>query len=300
MNNISWYGIRAFIHVVEHNSFTAAAEATGYSKANLSQQVTELEARLGVQLLYRTTRTLRLTELGEGYYHRCKKAVEALDAATEWVSQSMNELKGTIRLNAVGGLIGEEIIAPLAIEFQKQNPGVEILLDFSSVRVDLIEDKYDLVIRMGELPDSSLIMRKLHTITTRYVANPAFLSQYKTIKKPEHLKSLPLIRGSVDHWTLVKDKDQVTIQAEKGFKVISGRAMKQAALAGLGVTRLADIYTQKDIATGSLVEVLPNWSERTPLSMVCPPLRYQQAKVRALMDWLKDNFSTCYEKYQSN
>ena len=296
MNNISWRGIRAFILVAEHGSFTAAAEASGYSKANLSQQVSDLECSLGVQLLYRTTRQLSLTEVGEGYFHRCKQAMMELDSAAEWAGQAADELKGVIRMNCVGGPIGEELLGPLVIEFQRLNPDVEIHLDFSSVFVDLIKSHYDLVIRMGDLPDSTLVTRKLLDMNTRYVASPEFLAEQNPIEQPEDLVSLPLIYGSVDQWVLTSGDEQRTVQVSKGFKVISGRVMRQAAIAGLGVTRVGDVYVQADLDAGRLIEVLPQWSEKTPLSMVCPPLRYQLNRVRALMDFLKGHFEAGYER----
>ncbi|MFA0812831.1 LysR family transcriptional regulator [Microbulbifer epialgicus] len=300
MNNLSWRAIRAFINVAEHGSFTAAATQSGFSKANLSQQVTELESDLGVQLLYRTTRKLRLTEVGEGYYQRCKQAMQQLDSAAEWATQSTEELKGSIRINAVGGVIGEELIAPIVIDFQKQHPGIRVDLDFSSVRVDLIEDKYDLVIRMGDLRDSTLIVRQLHTIKTRYVASPKFLKGYPPIAKPADLSSVPLIYGSIAQWILSRGNTQKVIQAEQGIKLVSGRAMRHAALAGLGITRLADIYVQADINKNNLVEVLPGWSESTQLSMICPPLRHQLTRVSSLMEWLKANFSKLYRQLLLN
>ncbi len=102
MNNLSWRGIRAFIYVAECGSFTSAAEAMGASKANVSQLVSELESSLGVQLLYRTTRQLRLTEIGDGYFRKCKEAMLQLDAAAEWAQQTTSEIKGRIHMNSVG------------------------------------------------------------------------------------------------------------------------------------------------------------------------------------------------------
>ena len=295
MNNISWRLIRAFLSVAEHGSFTAAAEAQGLSKANMSQQVSELEASLGVQLIHRTTRKLRLTEIGEGYYERCTKAMRHLDSAADWASQSKAELRGTIRMNAVGGPIGEDVLAPLLIEFQKEHPNVQLQLDFSSIRVDLIEDHYDLVLRMGELPDSTLIGRKLTTLTTRYVASPDFLALHDPIKKPEDMIGLPLIYGSVNHWIFKQGNKQRIIHAEGGIKLISGRAMRHAALAGLGITRTADLYIKRDLQAGRLVELLPDWAEETPLSLICPPTRHQLARVRALMDHLQAHFKARYD-----
>lgn len=307
MNNLSWRGIRAFLLVAEYGSFTSAAEASGFSKANLSQLVSELERDLRVQLLHRTTRQLRLSEVGEGYYQRCKQATLSLDSAAEWATQSTDEINGVIRMNSVGGLIGEDIIGPLIVEFQQQYPSVQVHLDFSSIRVDLIENHYDLVLRMGQLPDSSLIARKIRSITTRYVASPRFLDTQPEISAPEDLKQVPVIYGSVNSWTMNKRNadernkiaEQKTIQIDKGTKIISGKVMHHAALKGLGVTRLADIYCQSDIASGQLKEVLPEWAEETPISLVCPPNRYQLNRVKLLMDWLVKNFDVKYREYLS-
>lgn len=295
MNRISDRGIRAFLNVAKHGSFTAAAKACGVSKANLSQLVTDLESALGVQLLTRTTRRLRLTAVGEGYYEKCKSGMQQLDAAAEWATETTEALKGVIRMNAVGGPIGEDVIAPLVIGFQQKHPGLHMQLDFSSMRVDLVEHHYDLVMRMGEMPDSTLIARTLRTITTHYVASPGFLERHGPIRKPDDLKRVPLIYGSVDHWVLKRGKEQRLVRVEGGLRMVSGRAMRHAALASLGVTRLGDIYVEADIDNGRLVEVLPHWSDTTKLSLVCPPVRHQLARMRALMDWLCQRFEARYQ-----
>lgn len=297
MNNIHWSGIRSFIAVAEHGSFTAAAEALGMSKASLSQQVTALEKTLGVQLLYRTARILRLTEIGQGYYEQCRAGVNQLDNAREWATQSTQALSGSIHMNSVGGLIGEELIAPMLIDFQQTYPQIDVSLDFSSQRVDLIESQYDLVMRMGELPDSSLIARRLHAITTRYVASSEFLAKQGEIQHPNDLRELPLIYGSVSEWLFVKPDEQVRIQASRGFQIANGRVMCRAAEQGLGVARLADPYVNVALREGRLVEVLPEWRQTTPLSLICPPARYQLNRVRALADWLIEHFPARYQPF---
>ncbi|MDB6178457.1 LysR substrate-binding domain-containing protein [Paracoccus sp. Z330] len=296
MNDISWRGIRAFLHVAEHKSFTAAAAASGASKSNLSQLVSELEAALGVQLLHRTTRKLRMTDIGQGYYERCKQAMIQLDSAAEWAAEATHDLRGEIRMNSVGGLLGEEVVAPLVLGFQQRYPDVNVMLSFSSMRVDIIEDHYDLVLRMGRLPDSTLIARTLKSITTRYVASPAFVKKHGSLENPQDLKKVPLIYGSVDHWIMKRGTEQQIIHVEGGIKAASGRIMRKAALSGLGVTRLGDVNCQADISQGRLVEVLPDWSEDTAISLVCPPVRYQLARVRALMTWLAERFDGQHRK----
>ncbi len=294
MNNISWRGIRAFIYVAEHGSFTAAANALGGSKANVSQLVTELEGALGVQLLFRTTRQLRLTDIGSGYYQRCKVAMLQLDSAAEWATESRSELKGRIRMNSVGGPIGEDLIAPLVMSFQKQYPDIEVELDFSNLQVDLLGEQYDLVLRVGALPDSTLVARHLCNLTTYYVASPDFLNQHGPITNPEDLERLPLIHGSVEHWILKKGPEQRIIHTNRGVKAATGRTMRQAVIAGLGVTRLTDVYCHTDIQNNKLVDVLPEWSEETPLSLVCPPTKYHLQRVRTLIDWIIERFDKGY------
>lgn len=296
MNKIYWNGIRSFLAVAEHGSFSDAAQATGLSKASLSQQVSQLELLLDVQLLYRTTRTLRLSEVGRQYYAMCKDGYRQLDAAQEWASQANQSLRGVIKMNSVGGAIGEDVIAPLLIEFQQLHPQISIELDFSSVRVDLIKDQYDLVLRMGALPDSSLVARRLHTITTRYVASPQFVTQYANIQHPTDLNQVPLVSGSVTEWDFSQSDDRLKVSFENGFKIPNGRVMQQAALSGLGVARLADIYVQASIQRGDMIEILPEWAQSTDLWLVCPPTRHQVQRVKTIMDWLIERFAKRYRE----
>ncbi|TCI05149.1 LysR family transcriptional regulator [Corallincola luteus] len=297
-DTIYWSGIRAFIAVCEHGSFSAAAEATHASKSNLSQQVSTLEQTLGVQLLFRTTRQLRLTEVGERYLAMCQQGVAQLSSASEWAVQNTEQLSGTIRMNAVGGVIGEELIAPLLIKFQQQYPAINVKLDFSSQRVDLLSSPYDLVMRMGELADSSLIARRLHTISTRYVASKAFVEQNGPLNHPNDLKRCSLIYGSVNEWRFNDGQSNITIVADHGFQITNGRVMLKAALAGQGIARLADIYVQSAITRGDLVEVLQTWHPAdTPLSLVSPPTRHQLYRVKTLMDFLVCHFKDSYDAY---
>lgn len=296
MNDHHWKGIRSFLAVADHGSFTSAAEATGLSKASLSQQVSELEQSLGVQLLHRTTRSLRLSDVGQGYYDLCKAGMVQFDSAREWASQSNQALSGAIRVNSVGGLIGESLIAPMLIEFQQQHPEVQVSLNFSSLREDLLSKPYDVVMRMGELPDSSLVSRRLGRMVTRYVASSEFVARHGPFEHPNEIKHLPIVCGSVTHWSFVRGDERVDLDFDPGFQIANGRVMRQAALAGLGISRLADVYVQGDIAAGRLVEVLPEWRQDTPITLICPPARYQVHRVKALMDWLVEGFELRYRQ----
>lgn len=297
MNNINWRGIYSFIHVAEQQSFTKAADILGVAKSNLSQSIKDLESDLKVQLLYRSTRHVKATEIGEEYYKKCKKAFQDLDTATQLATQESNEINGVIKINCVGGIIGEDIIAPLLLKFQQQNPKVKIHLDFSSNRINLLESDYDLVIRMGDLPDSNLIASSLRTVSTKYVASPSFIKKYAKITTPRELEKLPLVYGSVKQWNLVSSDDKYILHIHNnGTHATNGRVMKQAALLGLGVTRLVDVYVDADIKSGNLVEVLPKYAESTQLSIVSPPVKYQLKRVSSLIKYLKQEFNSQYIK----
>lgn len=299
MDNQYWNGIRSLLWVMEYGSFTKAADEVGISKAALSQQVSQLEKELGVQLLHRTTRKMRLTEAGDLYVKRCRNAVQQLEIAQEEVLDVMQALSGVIRINTVGGLIGEELLAPVLLAFQHKHPKIEIRLDFSSHHVNLLEEHYDLVIRMGELPDSSLLGRHLLNLRTCYVVNPELLQQYPKLQHPNDLKQMPLVYGSVKEWSLQKEDEHIQIKVTDGFAITNGRVMAKAAEQGLGVARVADIYVADAITQQRLVEVLPEWSEITPLTLLCPPARYQLHRIRVLMDWLIEHTSKQYKQLLS-
>ncbi|WP_150466484.1 LysR family transcriptional regulator [Francisella sp. SYW-9] len=295
MNNIQWRGIQSFIYVAEQQSFTKAADILGIAKSNLSQSIKDLESQLKVQLLYRSTRHVRLTEIGREYYQKCKKAFHDLDIATQLATQENSELNGSIKINCVGGIIGEDVIAPILLKFQQQNPNVNIHLDFSSNRINLLDSDYDLVIRMGNLPDSNLIISPLRKVSTKYIASNGFIKQYGQIIHPRQLEKIPLIYGSVKQWSFISNKDNYTLHIHNnGTYVANGKVMKQAALLGLGITRLVDIYVDADIKNKNLIEILPEYAETTQLSIVSLPVKYQLKRISSLIKYIKQHFNKRY------
>ena len=296
MNDIYWKGVHSFILVVKEGSFTSAAEVSGRSKTILSQQVSELEKVIGAQLLFRTTRSLRLTDIGERYYSKAIEAVQQLEQAQEEVVQSTNSLKGGVEINMVGGILGEEVISPLLIEFQKLYPEINLKLSFSSKHEDLLSSSYDLVFRLGKLQDSSLITRHLYTIPNRYVVSPNLIKGKQKIKQPEDLKAFPLVYGSIKDWKFEKNNNQQIIKAGRGFQATNGLIMLKAAKAGLGIGRMTELRSQQAINEGSLVEVLKDWAKPSQLSIVCPPHRYQLKRIHLLVEWMVDNFSSRYNQ----
>lgn len=149
LNKVNLADIRSFVLIAQLGNFTKAAEALSVSRSHVSRQISGLEAQMGVTLLNRTTRTLRLTHAGERFYHDCEKALRDIDQALIAAVDDTQEIRGVIRVNCVGGYIGEDIIAKYVCEFMQQYPNVSIDLDFSSPRIDLIEDQFDVAFRMG-------------------------------------------------------------------------------------------------------------------------------------------------------
>ncbi|KOO11345.1 LysR family transcriptional regulator, partial [Vibrio xuii] len=146
--------IRSFVLIIQLGNFTKAAEALNVSRSHVSRQISQLEAQMGVTLLLRTTRTLKLTDAGKVFFQRCEQALNDIDQALLAAVDNVDQIRGLIKVNSVGGYLGEEIIAPIATEFMKQHPNVAIQLEFSSHRVDLVEEQFDIAFRMGKLEDS--------------------------------------------------------------------------------------------------------------------------------------------------
>ena len=242
-----------------------------------------------------TRHVVRLTEIGQEYYQKCKKALKDLVIATELTSQESNQLSGIIKVNSVGGILGEEVIAPILLSFHRQNPKVNIHLDFSSHRVNFLDSDYDLVIRMGNLADFNLIVSSLRTVATKYTASRDFIQKHGQITNPRQLEILPLIYGSVKQCSLILTKDKYILHIHNnGIHVTSGRVMKQAVLAGLGIARLVDIYVESNIKNGNLIEVLPDYAETTELSTISLLVKHQLKRINSLIKYLKQHFNQLY------
>ena len=157
-----WDGFEAFVHVVDQGSFSKAAQQMNVSKSFVSRHVTELENRLGAQLLNRTTRTVTLTEVGKSFYTRCREILSGLEEAEHAVFDMQERPRGTLKMTAAGAF-GETYVVPIAVDFMKLNPEVHIDISFTNRNIDLVAEGYDLAIRFGVLKDSSLIARRIAT-----------------------------------------------------------------------------------------------------------------------------------------
>lgn len=278
-----------FAAVVEHRSFTTAADALGVSKSTVSKAVTRLEARLGQSLFHRTSRRLALTEAGKPLAERAARILAEAYAAEEAARDAGAGLAGRIRLAAPLGF-GVANVAPLVAAFLAEHPGIEIDLHLSDARVDVVADGFDLALRIADLPDSSLRARKLCTIDGHIVAAPAYLAARGEPAHPADLAHHRLLgyANVPGPWRLHgPGGEEVTVRPAGPLTVNSGEAMLPALLAGLGIARLPGFIVGPHLASGALTEILAPWrGPPTGLHLLTPPSPLRPARVAALMAFL--------------
>lgn len=282
--------MQAFVAVVESGHFVNAAESLGLSKAAVSRAVGALESRLGVRLLHRTTRRLSLTGEGEIFYSRCRQLLMEVEAAEGEVSERGVDASGRVRVNAPVSF-GIHHLAPLWAEFRAEHPRVELDVTLSDRVVDLVEEGYDLAIRIGRLSSSSLVSRKLTSTRMVLCAAPDYLAEQGEPEHPEELAGRAVIAYSYltsgDDWTLTGPEGAVKVRTRPVMHSNNGETCIAAALAGQGIVLQPDFLVRPHLAEGHLRELLPGWSAATlGIHAVYPSRRHLLPKVRALIDFL--------------
>ena len=294
MKQVSLSDIKTFVVLAEAGSFTNAAEKLACSRANVSKQLSQLESDLGVSLLVRTTRTQHLTPQGEAFFERCKKSLDGIAHAIDRVMESSDALAGNIKINCVGGHIGEDIVAKLVSDFMAQHPNISIELDFSSRRVDLISGEFDFVFRMGELVDSSLIARPLNDINVGVYASPNYIAKYGMPSDPKALSHHRCITGSLRNWVFVNSNTNIKLDVSirGNLTCKNGRIMVSSALAGNGIIRVPALYCQEEVAQGLLVPLFDEWQvESTPFYLVYAQDKHQPMRLRAFKEFVMENYA---------
>lgn len=287
--------LNAFAIIAKQGSFTKAAEVLNCSRSHLSKQLNQLEAQLGVSLITRTTRAQRLTEQGQLLFNQCQLAFNTLDTAVQMTMEQAHQLQGNININCVGGYLGEDVIAKLIAEFIQQYPDIRVNLDFSSERVDLLSGQFDMVFRMGKLPDSGLIARKLMTITNGLFASPSYLKHYGKPSAPNELTQHQCITGSINHWLFqhaYKSDVSQEVMVSGGIRCKNGRVIKNMALANNGIARLPYYYCQDEIKNQQLVSVFENWKlADTPLYLIYHKDNFQAQRLKVFVDFIVSAFT---------
>ena len=285
---MKWDGITEFVYVAEHESFTRAAQEMAISTAQVSRQVSTLEKRLNIKLLYRTTRNVSLTEEGRVYYQHCRSILDSLDAAEQAVSNLSLKPQGMIRLTAPV-TYGEQQLLPLVNDFMVQYSDIEVSAFLSNQNIDLVEGGYDLAIRIGKLSDSTMMAKKLSHRTNFVCASPSYIDQYGMPHSLTELSKHNCLLGTLDYWHfkgLGKDRN---IRVAGKVRYNSGYSLVDAALKGLGVVQLPDYYVNKHLASGELITLLDNYREpEEGIWAVYPHNRHLSPKIRLLVDYLAE------------
>lgn len=283
-------GVRAFLAVVEHGSFRGAAAALGQPKSTVSRRVAELEARLGVQLLQRTTRRVTLTDVGDSFHQRASQALGGLADAVRAVRSANEAPRGVLRLSAPS-TFSELFLKDILAGFLAENPELRLALDLSDRYVDLVGEGFDLAIRAGVLPDSSLKSRVLAAGPLRCLASPAYLARRGTPKAPQELARHDcIVYGSNERpakWTFMRRRERVTVTVTPRVAVNSWLLVRDLAAAGLGIARVPGGVTALPAGDRGLVPVLDAWQPPpVPIQVVYPPGQHLAPRVRAFIDRL--------------
>lgn len=283
-------GMRVFTHVVEAGGFTAASQRLGLSRAAVSKQVAQLEGHLGGQLLQRTTRRVSLTEIGQAFYTRCKAILEDVAEAESLVTGLSAEPRGTLRLN-VPMTFGVRQIAPLLGRFTAMYPRLQLELSFNDRMIDLVEEGYDLAIRIATLQDSNLVARRLAASRTAICAAPAYLEQHGMPRAPADLRRHRCLRyqyaPNSNAWTLTWDGHTEQVRVGGPLLLNNGDALCMAAEHGAGIVMLPSFIVGDAIRAGRLVRVMHDYDGPTAgIHAVYASSRHLTAKVRTLIDFL--------------
>ena len=289
--------MRAFIDVVEAEGFSAAARKIGRSKALLSKYVRELEDELGALLLNRTTRQFSLTEAGHTYYRRASEIIREVDSLSDAVRESSGDVRGRIKLSAPR-TFADAPIGQSLIDFARQYPDIVLDIRLDDRFVDLVEEGFDLAIRISRLENSSLIARRLAPFSVRLCAAPDLIARHGMPSRPQDLSRIPCIVDtngrSLANWPFKGDNgDATSVPVSGPIEVNSPMTARAAAVAGLGFAILPDFVAAPDIESGRLVSALDDRIlSGGGIFAVYPHRRYLPAKVRVFVDFLVQWFKT--------
>ena len=284
--------MRAFLSVVENEGFSAASRKTGRSKALLSKYVRELEDELGVLLINRTTRQVALTAAGEIYVARASAILADLAALQEEAREATGEAKGSLRVTAAR-TFGDAELGLSLVEFSAAHPDISLDLHLNDSFVNLVEEGFDVAIRMTRLTDSAMIARRLGSLDFAICATPQFLAQHGTPQHPTDISRMPAVIDSnakaLYNWTFKDPRtgDPLPISVSGRFSANSPYTVRAATLAGLGVALIPEFVVRADIAEGRLVTILDEFVPRDAgIYAVFPHRRHLPARTRVFVDFL--------------
>jgi DNA-binding transcriptional LysR family regulator len=283
--------IKVFINVVETGSFTAASVRMGLSRAAASKYVTQLEEHLGGRLLNRTTRHVSTTESGRLYFERCRDILHHLEEADGMVSGLTAQPRGTLRISCPTFFASRHLL-PLITEFHQLYPEVNIELMCAERIVDLVDEGYDLAIRITDTPDPELIARKLAHCRHTLAASPDYLANNPPLNSPEDLKQhacVQYVHFSSDTWPFSREGKDHSVRITPSMKTNNPDVLLEAAIAGMGVTLVPTFLVSDAVRSGKLTTVLSDYHTFEPFIYVVYASRHHlPAKTRVFVDYIKE------------
>ncbi|CAI8743999.1 LysR family transcriptional regulator [Pseudomonas sp. IT-196MI5] len=287
-----------FTQVVEHHGFAAAGRALDMPKSKLSRRIAELEERLGVRLLHRTSRHCSLTEIGQAYYQRCLAMRVEAESAAELIERNRSEPQGLVRVSCPTALLNSWV-GPMLTRYMLKYPLVELFIESTNRRVDLIHEGFDIALRVRfpPLENTDMVMKVLGNSTQSVVGSPAYLSRLSTPASPADLSGLPSL-----HWGAAQREYQWELFGADGSTAMIRHAprmvtddllaLRHAAVAGIGIVHLPSVVVRDEIAAGQLVELVPDWAPKSGvIHAIFPSRRGLLPSVRTLIDFLGEEFS---------
>ncbi|HBH36924.1 MAG TPA: LysR family transcriptional regulator [Curvibacter sp.] len=287
--------IEAFVAVAQLGSFVKAADKLGLSKAMVSRHVSELEARLGVRLMQRSTRRLSLSDAGAEYLQRCVQILAELAEANAAISAGAVQARGLLKISAPL-TFGIRHLAPLWGEFLRVHPQVELEVNLNDRVVDLIEEGYDLAVRIGQLPPSTLVARRIASTRLLLCASPRYLQQAAPIRELADLAQHDVIAYSYlatgEQWHFSGPEGARSITVHPRLRSNSGDTCRAAALADQGVVFQPGFLVGEDLKAGRLVQILPQYAgPELDISVVYASRQHLSHKVRAMVEFLATAFA---------
>src|SRR5579862_6586650 len=283
--------LSAFVEVARAQSFAQAARQLERHTSAVSRAVAALENRLGVRLLQRTTRRVTLSDAGRDYFKRCEALLAEFEGADAAVRDHATSLRGTLKVSVATGA-GQTLLAPILAEFLSAHPALSLDLQMSNRYVDLVEEGYDLALRVGSLgADSRLVVRRLAPSQRVLVASPAYLARRGEPRAPQQLAAHPCLTLDAGarprHWELERARTRVAVDVTGPLRSNNSFALRHACRDGLGVSLLPQFVVASDLARGALRRVLSGWSSAEQgIYAIYPSARFIPAKVRVFVDFV--------------
>lgn len=284
---MSLEGIDIFVKVIQLGSFTKAAKALGRPTTTVSDKVAQLEKRLGVTLIHRTTRQLKLTPAGEMYFKKCEQALRDFEGAEQDLSSVKSEPQGRLRIS-VAVDVGHTIAPGLISRFVTKYPKVNVELNVTNKMVDLLAEGIDLAIRVGDVKDSTFRARKFLETTASFFASPELIKKIGPAHTPKHLEKFPYIKFFLDTGAgaeLQRGKEKIKLNLKHKIMVDDLETIKKLVVNAQGIGLIPNYICEKEVQNGTLVRLLPEWTRgKIVLSFVYPPTRYVSPNVKAFID----------------